>query len=43
MKLSINVPGFSGESEEEANLRLKTLDIEGDSDRLGGTSQNDYR
>jgi hypothetical protein len=41
--MQYNFPNFSGESEEEANLRLKTLDIEGDSDRLGGTSQNDYR
>jgi len=31
-----------GESEDEANLRLRSLEIGGDTDRLGGTSQNDY-
>jgi len=32
-----------GETEDEANLRLRSLEIGGDTDRLGGTSQNDYR
>jgi len=32
-----------GENEDEANLRLRSLEIGGDTDRLGGTSQNDYR
>ncbi|XP_023327655.1 pre-mRNA-splicing factor 18-like isoform X2 [Eurytemora carolleeae] len=32
-----------GETEDEANLRLRSLEIVGDSDKLGGTSQNDYR
>merc|ERR1719383_1386609 len=32
-----------GETEDEANLRLRSLEIVGDNDRLGGTSQNDYR
>ena len=34
---------YLGESEDEANLRLRSLEIAGDSDKLGGTSQNDYR
>jgi len=32
-----------GETENAANLRLRMIDIGGDSDKLGGTSQNDYR
>ena len=31
-----------GETDEEANLRLNSLEYEV-SDKLGGTSQNDYR
>jgi len=38
--LHIIIPG---ETEDEANLRLRSLEIVGDSDKLGGTSQNDYR
>ena len=33
---------YVGETDEEANLRLNSLEYEV-SDKLGGTSQNDYR